>query len=286
MGILDKLKSKAAGVVAQHMPQQQPTRPTPGMYGTITLEGTHNVQVYTYDGTPFKGMKVGDWFYADVLPGDCILDGPGASEPFDTSGDPYACALCANGVPFGFANLKNVKQIAQAGFAVRVRVEKSGMYSRKLPDLVAFVPSRKVVSKWWTMQQSSPYVIPFDCDSLEEKVAEDQVLAFMIKKSELAGYFGGFGTLVHSFTVRADIWTVGTRSGERVIVHFLPVPDGSHAKPHVAIETEDGSIFEVSARTSYYDDLAALVSEEPYKLYSKAYERNGEMRYAAAIVSE
>lgn len=164
----DEEQDPSQASTAESRPTPSPRRP---IREEINIDGECPTQIYTYLGVIFKGIKKGEEFYVDVVDHDTELHSRSTGTTIDTA-ELGTTAVSYNGRVFGSlgSGLEYLKDVAAAGFRLRLRVKKVGMYSAGVPELMAMTIDKRALKEWWGQQQGSSELIPIDEDTLMESV--------------------------------------------------------------------------------------------------------------------
>lgn len=116
----------------------------------IDIDGDCEKTVFAYVGVPFKGIRKGAEFYVDPLGRDMVIHSKSTGTTADSAefGD---TPLSYNGTAFGFtcSGLGFLKEMVAAGFTIRLKVKKTGMYSPGVPELVSLTAEPRLLEQWW-----------------------------------------------------------------------------------------------------------------------------------------
>lgn len=205
----------------------------------VNLDGTSESTIFTYIGGPLRGIRVGETFYAEVLPEDMTLTSESTGTVTD-SADFNSSVLAYEGQVFGTTSsaLWMLKDMMRHGYYVEIRVKRTGTMAQGVPELLALTIDPKALGRWWREQSQTfdEVPLPSECDEVVINVGEDK--------------WGG---------------PEGSEQFEPIGVRLalIPTPRGSSAKPHVAICAGRMRIAEISAREAAYGDLVRHIDDAP-----------------------
>lgn len=256
MGLISKILNifKPNNLVQESQENSQPIihRVQYSHTAEINIDGHYETQIYTYLGVIFKGIKKGEEFYVDVIPDDITIHSK--STGTSTSTDGFTTAVSYNGKPFGTLgyDLNFLKEVRKAGFAFRLKVKKTGMYSAGIPELKAETIFPRYLREWWDKQKYLQEDIPLPPNNL----AEIDININDVDKN--------------NYEINEE-W-----SDISITTSLLPVPEKSKAKPHILIESNGIKLSEMSAHSTFYKTLINYIGIEPYKAMYRLYESNYE----------
>lgn len=197
-----------------------------------TVDGSHaDGGVYVYDGKPLRGISSGQEFYAEVVTRPTKLRSTLTGTTWNTKMD-GGVALAVDGRVFGATRTYEVtfRKLASAGGPVRVRMRRSGTYAKGIPTVEMLLPDSFVMN----IAGDIGYLVPNDAD----------VVILYIR--EWSGPRVGDGAAHLPVTTRT-----------------VPTPAGSSAKPHVIVSASGTDVADISARSTFYSNLARHVGEPP-----------------------
>ena len=233
----------------------------------VSVDGECPTRVYTYIGSIFGSLKKGDSFYADIVEDDVELVSESTGYTFDTKGSD-SVALSFGGIPFGTvgASLRVLKWLAKDGIGFRIRVEKTGMYSAGIPNLVAKTMDPNDIADWWLLQRRHEDPVPLDMEYVHELMHEEmseQARQDLSKKYSfnLPKHFR-----IAEFKPTRKAWLEGELPcGNREFtprLKWLPPKKGSKARPHILISDGEVPLIEVAAKD---DRIAYAAVAENYE---------------------
>lgn len=229
----------------------------------IDASGPCERTVYTYIPGPVSGLAVGDEAYACVEPRDYVMTSAATGYSHNTAEDGDA-ALSYKGEVFGaFGSgiARTLKEVAAAGYSVRVRIKRVGTYvpdlpeemllpnAPEIPDIVVMLEKTATINYWWSTvgRKSTPSpVTSEDLSRLEEerirgiksakagldlREARPQACLYPNEKTFLGP---SFPTETSAFTPEFEV---------------IPTKPGSSAKPHILIKDGDMPLYELTARS-------------------------------------
>ncbi len=270
--------------------QQKPTKKK--HLGELVLEGDEERRVYTYDVSPLKGISEGQAFYAEAVARRVRLRSPYSGEIWDTSEGGVAYAV--KGAVFGASNTldETIKGLMRDGFTVKVKMKHVGAYDSRVPEIVMLVPESNEVFEWRDACKRLGRAVPFeDRHSPEaEAAAEKERERFKLERAMRTELPDGTDGVV--IWLEKDKWGgAKPRKGVAKIdlcTEWVPVPEGSKAKPHIAIVEDGKPVAEINARNGCYKFLAAHVGEKPIASTCERYKREapGDYAWRVAIAYE
>lgn len=233
----------------------------------IDIDGDCEKTVFTYVGVPFKGIRKGAEFYVDPLGRDMVIHSKSTGTTSDSAefGD---TPLSYNGTAFGFtySGLGFLKEMVAAGFTIRLKVKKTGMYSPGVPELVSLTAEPRLLEQWWERQKTLTIPVPFSEENeLIRREAQYKARVAQVRRRR-TGIELANDSLEVWITVTDRNWIGGKlpRKDFRFTPSFeiVPTPKGSSAKPHIKVIADGNPLVEINAR-----------SDEVYKRISANRER-------------
>lgn len=233
----------------------------------IDIDGDCEKTVFTFVGVPFKGIRKGAEFYVDPLGRDMVIHSKSTGTTADSAefGD---TPLSYNGTAFGFtcSGLGFLKEIVAAGFTIRLKVKKTGMYSPGVPELVSLTAEPRLLEQWWERQKTLTIPVPFSEENeLTRREAQYRARVAQVRRRR-TGIELAKDSLEVWITVTDRNWIGGKlpRKDFRFTPSFemVPTPKGSSAKPHIKVAADGNPLVEINAR-----------SDEVYKRISANRER-------------
>lgn len=250
----------------EHGPQKAPSA-RKCIY-TLTLEGDSERRVYTYDGAPLKGTRKGSVFYADVITEPVSLHSDVTGSDWDSSSG--GVALAVNGMLFGMTSTleRTFKELAEAGYAVKVKAKRLGMYCEGIPEIVLMIPDPNEVFHWRDACRGLGREVPFEERHSEECERAAELENERHRLSRSSGLDLPVGVDGDVFFINDEDWPGAKPSNGLALVEIstelIPTPKGSSAKPHIVVSVSGEAFVEVSARNHQYSAMARHVGEKPY----------------------
>lgn len=235
---------------------------------TLKLEGDSERRIYTYDGTPLKGTRKGSVLFADVITEPTRLYSEATGSEWDSSDG--GVALAVNGIPFGMTSTmeQTFKELAEAGYAVKVKVKRLGMYCEGIPEMVLMIPEPSEVFHWRDACRALGREVPFEERHSDECERAAGLENERHRLSRLSGLQLPIGVDGDVFSISDGDWPgLKPPSGyERIEVstEIIPTPKGSTAKPHIVVSTSGQPFVELTARNHQYQAMSRHVGEIPY----------------------
>lgn len=226
--------------------------------------------VYTYYPQPLKGTRKGSVMYADVITEPVLLKSSTSGMTWNTAEE--GVALAVNGLVFGATNVLSevFKDLAQKGYAIKVKVKRVGMYDRNIPLMVMQINPSEI--RVWRAA----------CDHLGREVPLSSMISdgddmydaadMELRRRQIEKIYGislPKGSENITFWFDEDEWTGTVPEDEPmdvdVLAEIIPTPEGSKAKPHIAILESGKKILELSARNgTKYKLMLDHIGEKPY----------------------
>lgn len=243
----------------------------------LVLEGDEERTVYTYDGSPLKGTRKGSRFYVEVVTSRVRLYSKATGSDWD--GSTGGVALAYNGQPFGMTNAldNTLREIDAAGYRIRIKAKRVGMYCEGIPEIVLMLPDPDEIFLWRDACKGLGREVPFEerhseeCERAAELEGERRRLS---KMTETELPFGVDGDVLF---VEDDEWSGGKPEDGSVKVdistELIPTPKGSSAKPHVLIRHSGEAFCELSARNRQHAFFLEHVGAVPYLATCKKHAR-------------
>lgn len=247
----------------------------------IDIDGECKNTVFTYIGAPLKSVRKGTEFYVDPLGRDMVIHSKSTGATADSAefGD---APVSYNGIAFGFTNssLGFLKEMVAAGFTVRLKVKKTGMYSPGVPELVSMTAEPRLLKQWWERQKATESPIPFsetEEQELNEAKGKAKITATRQKRTGIELSEGSVEVWIN---VSDSNWVGGRppRRDFRFTPTFetVPTPKGSSAKPHIKVATDGSPLVEISARSvEAYKQISANRKRPCRAIYMRDYYQDG-----------
>lgn len=203
----------------------------------LELPSESGTTLYVYDDSPFRNARHGDAIEVEFFPGEARLYSTKSGSEVDTR-EANAVCLLHKRQPVGV--LFFGKDHARLAYAKGIRLLAKATVGDRLPEhgniraLTIHLPAswsetRQLIDNYELNQR-----IPSHAERIEFNEWDQQ------DYEELCG---------------KSTWVF-----EDVRLNFLPVPEGSSAKPHVLASSADGrKIFRLTARNGVYRDVAAAM---------------------------
>lgn len=251
----------------------------------IDIDGDCEKTVFAYVGVPFKGIRKGAEFYVDPLGHDMVLHSKSTGTTADSAefGD---TPLSYNGTAFGFtfSGLGFLKEMVAAGFTIRLKVKKTGMYSPGVPELVSLTADPRLLEQWWERQKMLTTPVPF---SEEDELARYEARREAQHKARVAqvrcgrtGIELAKDSLEVWITVTDRNWIGGELPGKDLrftpSFEIVPTPKGSSAKPHIRVLADGNPLVEINAMsTDAYKQISANRERPCRAIYMRDYYQDG-----------
>lgn len=219
----------------------------------ISVDGDEECTVYVYDEKPLAAIRKGQEFYVDVLPRDTALRSRSTGAVTNTR-EMKCAALSYNGTVFGSTSfsLNVLKDMRNSGFEFKLKVKKTGMYSRSVPELVSMTVEPRLINLWWSMRNESHEDIPLDIELIEK---ERESRNASIKSERIAKRLGvrrgSFDKELRFYVDKswpANVTFPRTKRSFVPSFEIVPPKRGSKAKPHIDVYEGNTVLFSVSAR--------------------------------------
>ena len=235
---------------------------------SLTLAGDSERRIYTYDGSPLKGTRKGSVLYADVITEPIRLHSDVTGSDWDSSDG--GVALAVNGAPFGMTSTldKTFRELDEAGYSVKVKVKRVGMYCEGIPEMVLMIPDPNEVFHWRDACRALGREVPFEerhSDECERAADMENERHRLSRSSGLELPVGVDGDV---FFIEDDSWhgpkpSTGYAPVE-ISTELIPTPKGSSAKPHISVSASGRAFVELSARNRQYQAMARHIGESPF----------------------
>lgn len=220
MGFLRNLAALAANEAVNKVTQRtaktetQPVMQVRKDAPVMSFQGDHTATVYTYDPAPLKGTRKGSVFDVDVLPGRRVL--VRKDDFMDYRSNPDMPVVARNGVPFGAISDRYdyFRDLADMGYAVRLKARRLGMYDEKVPEIELMVPDSAELRRWWNACRFFGQIYYFE-------YAKTHLVAVNVNETD--GDFSGFSDVVRgSMTFERIPWkSKGTKTPQRIAVDCM-----------------------------------------------------------------
>lgn len=247
----------------------------------IDIDGDCEGTVFTYVGVTLKGVRKGAEFYVEPLGHDTVIHSKSTGTTADSAefGD---TPLSYNGTVFGFTNsgLGFLKEMVAAGFTVRLKVKKTGMYSPGVPELVSLTAEPWLLKQWWERQKTLSIPVPFsEEDELIRHEAQRKARVAQVRRRR-TGIELAKDSLEVWITVTDRNWIGGKLPGKdfRFTPSFeiVPTPKGSSAKPHIRVLADGNPLVEINARSDEVYKRISANRERPCRaIYMRDYYQDG-----------
>lgn len=247
-----KGKGRSQACTTESRPIPSPRRP---VREEINIDGNCQTKIFTYLGVVFKGIKTGDEFYVDVVDHDMELHSRSTGTTIDTA-EWGTTAVSYNGRVFGSlgSGLDYLKEVVAAGFRLRLKVKKVGMYSAGIPELAAMTIDTRALREWWDQQSKTSALIPINEANLLAAVDERREANRLRTISGRAGIEVTDESLMATLYPTRERWLGGDWPKRSAYFsptfEVLPTREGSQAKPHILIRNGETGLYEVSARNA------------------------------------
>ena len=194
--------------------------------------------------------------------------------------------LSYNGTAFGFtySGLGFLKEMVAAGFTIRLKVKKTGMYSPGVPELVSLTAEPRLLEQWWERQKTLTIPVPFS-EEVEltryEARREAQYRARVAQvRRKRTGIELAKDSLEVWITVTDRNWIGGELLGKDLrftpSFEIVPTPKGSSAKPHIRVLADGNPLVEISAMsTEVYKQISANRERPCRAIYMWDYYQDG-----------
>ena len=245
----------------------------------IDIDGDCEKTVFAYVGVPFKGIRKGTEFYVDPLGRDMVIHSKSTGTTADSAefGD---TPLSYNGTAFGFtySGLGFLKEMVAAGFTIRLKVKKTGMYSPGVPELISLTAEPWLLEQWWERQKTLTVPVPFsEEDELARREAQYRARVAQRKRT---GIKLAKDSLEVWITVTDRNWIGGELPGKDLrftpSFEIVPTPKGSSAKPHIRVLADGNPLVEISAMsTEVYKQISANRERPCRAIYMWDYYQDG-----------
>ena len=247
----------------------------------INIDGDCEKTVFTYIGAPLKGIRRGAEFYAEPLGHDMVIHSKSTGTTAD-SAEMDDTPLSYNGTAFGFSysGLGFLKEMVAAGFTIRIKVKKTGMYSPGVPELVSLTAEPWLLKQWWERQKTLSIPVPFsEEDELIRHEAQHKARVAQVRRRR-TGIELTKNSLEVWVTVTDSNWIGGKlpRKDFRFTPSFeiVPTPKGSSAKPHIKVLANGSPLVEISARSvEAYKQISANRGRPCRAIYIRDYYQDG-----------
>lgn len=237
----------------------------------IDIDGDCEKTVFAYVGVPFKGIRKGAEFYVEPLGRDMVIHSKSTGTTADSAefGD---TPLSYNGTAFGFtySGLGFLKEMVAAGFTIRLKVKKTGMYSPGVPELVSLTAEPRLLEQWWERQKTLTIPVPFSEEDELARYEAKREAQYRARVAQVRRKRTGIELAKDSLEVWITVtdrnWIGGELPGKDLrftpSFEIVPTPKGSSAKPHIRVLADGNPLVEINAR-----------SDEVYKRISANRER-------------
>lgn len=247
----------------------------------IDIDGDCEKTVFTYVGAPFKGIRKEAEFYVEPLGHDMVIHSKSTGTTAD-SAEMDDTPLSYNGTAFGFtySGLGFLKEMVAAGFTVRLKVRKTGMYSPGVPELVSLTAEPWLLKRWWERQKTLSIPVPFsEEDELIRHEAQHKARVAQVRKRR-TGIELAKDSLEVWITVTDGNWIGGKlpRKDFRFTPSFeiVPTPNGSSAKHHIKVLADGSQLVEISARSvEAYKQISANRERPCRAIFMRDYYQDG-----------
>jgi len=195
----------------------------------VFLTGTYERKIYTYDSVPLANVKDGQTVVLEAFRGDGAMVSAHTGYRSDTAetGDTM---LLYEGQPIGFTSIprEKVMQAARLGYALKMHGICRG-----------FVEGYKGVKEMKALTPDHVYLYDWIPGAVYDRPFERTESYFQYYERDKTDYMN---------LLSRDIWFFNNAR-----IEMIPTPEGSSAKPHIGVYTQDGEkISEVSARNACY----------------------------------
>ena len=267
---------------SDHVSDQRMTATTCGddrfRASILTLEGDEERTVYTYDGAPLKGTRKGSKFYVEVVTSPVHLHSEATGSDWD--GSTGGVALAYNGRVFGMTGAleKTFREIAAAGYWIRIKAKRVGMYCEGIPEIVLMIPDPAEIFLWRDACKGLGREVPFDERHSQECEHAAELERTRWHLSKMTGVVLPLGVDGDTLFVEDDEW-VGDKPAAGTVkvdisTELIPTPKGSSAKPHVLVRCCGKAFRELSARNRQHALFLKHVGDTPYLATCKKHVRD------------
>lgn len=251
----------------------------------INIDGDCEKTVFAYVGAPFKGIRKGAEFYVEPLGHDMVLHSKSTGTTADSAefGD---TPLSYNGTAFGFtySGLGFLKEMVAAGFTLRLKVKKTGMYSPGVPELVSLTAEPRLLEQWWERQKTLTIPVPFSEEDELTRYEARREAQYRARVAQVRRRRTGIELAKDSLEVWITVtdrnWIGGElpRKDLRFTPSFeiVPTPKGSSAKPHIRVLADGNPLVEINARSDEIYKRISANRERPCRaIYMWDYYQDG-----------
>lgn len=267
---------------ASHMakPKPAPKRYVPTSESVI-LEGKTSHTVYIYYAKPLSSIKKGGEFYADVVTKPVKLVSPTGSV-WDTTDD--GLAFSYKGKVFGASAsyAETFKKLESMGIHVKVKMKHMGKYDKYVPKIIMMLPDMNDVWDWIHLREFTNEKVSF------QNAPQRKDLIEAIKEhKKLERAFGAvLPNYVDGFIINRDGFEPvdANPAGPSTGLWLMPVPDGSRAKPHIALNIDGKTMEELAAKNTEYEKAAKLVGCEVYRAFRREKQRDDGTKYHQLVM--
>lgn len=259
---------------------------------TISIEGNYEERpVFTYVGSALKGLRKGDYFYADVVKGPIRLVSELNGSVWQVEAD--QTALSYKGIPFGSFSFSSntLASFIDLGCHIRIKCRHAGWYEKPIQEIVMQLPNIEQVWDWKDACLGLGFVIPFeDCYSLDSKRAAKRANSHRLAEKAIGHPLKKWANSISIF--REDDEWKGPRPAKTARVDaylsLLPAPAGSKAQPHILVTLNNMPALEISARSgASYKKLKQRVGDNLlYACISKFERPDGSFCWRLTLVFE
>ncbi len=251
----------------------------------IDIDGDCEKTVFTYVGVPFKGIRKGTEFYVEPLGSDMVIHSKSTGTTADSAefGD---TPLSYNGTVFGFTNsgLGFLKEMVAAGFTVRLKVKKTGMYSPSVPELVSLTAEPRLLEQWWERQKTLTIPVSFSEEDELTRYEARREAQYRARVAQVRRKRTGIELAKDSLEVWITVtdrnWIGGELPGKDLrftpSFEIVPTPKSSSAKPHIRVLADGNPLVEISAMsTEAYKQISANRERPCRAIYMWDYYQDG-----------
>lgn len=251
----------------------------------IDIDGDCEKTVFAYVGVPFKGIRKGAEFYVDPLGHDIVLHSKSTGTTADSAefGD---TPLSYNGTVFGFtfSGLGFLKEMVAAGFTIRLKVKKTGMYSPGVPELVSLTAEPRLLEQWWERQKTLTVPVPFSEEDELARYEAKREAQYRAKVAQVRRKRTGIELAKDSLEVWITVtdrnWIGGELPGKDLrftpSFEIVPTPKGSSAKPHIRLLADGNPLVEINAMSvEAYKQISANRERPCRAIYMRDYYQDG-----------
>lgn len=257
---------------------------------SLTLEGDAERTVYTYDGSPLKGTRKGSVLYADVVTTPMRLHSDVTGSDWD-SAETGGVALAVNGKVFGMTSTleKTFKELAAAGYSVKVKIKRVGMYCEGIPQVVLMIPEPREIFHWRDACKALGREVSFEERHSDECDRAASMEDERVRLSRSCGKELPIGVDGDVFFFNDESWPGKKPESGSVNVsissELIPTPKGSSAKPHIVVTVDGTPAVELSARNRQYSAMSHHIGERPYFANCQKYSRDdGSFAWKVTVV--